>query len=407
LNGGEIGGQRWEAYEAPTGRPIAKAPWSSVRFWLLDISEELRAALDELNTAPPLSLEHIWITASGRALFLDFPLAGKMPPLDVHCAQRFLAQVADAGLDLGTPIPPDAHALIAALKRNTFDRLEFIIGNLTSLSSKPADISRGWRAASLLMLPACFALLGILGAFMVNFDRMRWERAWKNLYPERPNFLDVSQTYIGRAEDNENSEDTQLARAYLVTHFADVITNQTFWSNPQLAAALGAHERELLRKAVAGPVPAANVASEAERVVPRWIVKEERQARRIPLGLFFGAILLGLVCVGIAELIAAVIFRRSFALNLFGIAVVDACGQLATRPRLLSRWLVGTLPGLAIFFWGMAVLVQNGTLAFFHLAASVAWLCGGTIVAVAIGFAILNPSGGMADRIAGTRLVPK
>ncbi|HKQ40483.1 MAG TPA: protein kinase, partial [Verrucomicrobiae bacterium] len=84
LNGGQIELQRWEAYEAPTGGPISKASWSSVRFWLLDLAEELRAALEERSTAPALSLQHVWMTAAGRALFLDFPTPTETSPLDMN-----------------------------------------------------------------------------------------------------------------------------------------------------------------------------------------------------------------------------------------------------------------------------------------------------------------------------------
>src|SRR5439155_4143019 len=73
LNGGQLASQRWEAYEAPTGGPLRPATWSRVRFWLLDLAEELAPAIDEPVTGAPCLLDHVWITAAGRALLLDFP----------------------------------------------------------------------------------------------------------------------------------------------------------------------------------------------------------------------------------------------------------------------------------------------------------------------------------------------
>ena len=405
LNAGQTESRRWEAYEAPTGGPMSKAPWSSVRFWLLDVAEELRVALDDPKTAPPLSLDHLWVTASGRALFVDFPLPAQTKPLDINASQSFLAQVAETTLDPTSPVPPDATGFIGALKRHAFDRPEFVVGNLSSLTSKPAEITRGWRAMSLLMLPAFFMLLGIFGAGMFNFENIRWERAWKSLHPDRPHFLHAAQSYLGLAEENDE-RDMELARAYLVSHFSDVITNEAFWSNADLVSSLGTDERKLLRDAVARPAPETSIVQEAERVVPRWIAKEDRKARRISIGIVIGVLIFGIVCIGAVELIA-VAFRRSFVLNLFGIAVIDAHGKLATRMRLLGRWAVGALPMLAFAALGMSVLEEDGTLAFLGMASSILGICVSVLVAGVIAYAIRNPSRGVADRIARTYLVPK
>ncbi|HKQ40207.1 MAG TPA: hypothetical protein VJ063_19195, partial [Verrucomicrobiae bacterium] len=318
----------------------------------------------------------------------------------------FLAQVADAALDPSLPPPPDAKAFLGALKRKAFDRPEFVVGNLTTLVSKPAEITPRWRAMSVLMLPACFVLLGIFGAGMFNFERIRWDRTWKSLYPDRPHFLDAAQSYIELAEENDQTNDIELARAYLVTHFADVITNETFWSNPDLVSTLGEHERKLVREAVARPAPARDVVQEAERVVPRWMAKKESQARRLPLGVSAGVFLFSVISVGLVELIAA-IFRRSFVLNLFGIVVVGADGQLATRKRLLARWAVGTLPILAAFVAGMVALVKSGTLVFLQDATSILGIGTAALMIAAIAYAIRRPSHSLADRIARTYLVRK
>jgi hypothetical protein len=405
LNGGQTDSHRWEAYEAPTGGVLSKAHWSSVRFWLLDLAEELRAGIEEPATAAPLGLDRVWITGAGRAMLLDFPTTTS-DVLDIATMQSFLAQVADAALDPAYPASLDGKAFIAALKRQTFDRAEFVIGNLSVLVSKPAEVVPAWRAMSLLFLPACFALLGILGAGMFNFESIRWERSWKSLYPDRPSFLHAAQIYLGLAEEGDETNDVQLARAYLVTHFSDVITNQAFWSNPDLAASFGQPERELLQQALT-PTPAPNVVQEAEGVVPGWIQKQERQARRIPIGVFVGVLLFGLVCIGLIEFIAALLFRRSFVLNLFGIAAVDRRGDLATRLRLLGRWAIGSLPALLIFFAGFVILAGDGTLPFLAAARSAFGISVTFLVAAAVAYAIRHPSRSLADRLARTFVVPK
>jgi hypothetical protein len=402
LNGGQIESKRWEAYEAPSGGPFAKAPWKSVRFWLLDLAEELRAALDEPATAPPLALDRIWITSSGRAMLLDFPSAPPTP-LNTNIMQTFLAEFADVSLDSASPPPPDAKAFISALKRPAFDRPEFVLGNLSSLVSKRAELAPIWRAASLLFLPALLALFGILVGCWVNFDRIRAERAWKAAYPDRPSFLDAARAYT----EQEDQKDLQLGRAFLIAHFSDVITNQAFWSNPALAASFGEAERKLIQQAVTQPTPEPGVMQEAERVVPGWIQKEDRQARRIPIGFFIGTLLFGLVCIRLVEFIASAFFRRSFVLNLFGIAVVDATAQLATRGRLLVRWALGSLPALLVLIVGTLILLIDGTLAFLAAVTGALGIMALILVTAAIVYSVKHPSRSIADRMARTYLVPK
>ena len=404
LNGGQTESQRWEAYEAPTGGPVTNAPWSSVRFWLLDLAEEIAAAIEEPATAPNLSLDRVWITADGRAMILDVPAPSAKTHIEIKAAQTFLAQVAE---HVTGPVPPEARGFIQALRRHAFDRAEFIIGNLSTLVRKRADVAPAWRAMSLLMLPACFALLGIFGAGMATFERIRWERAWKNAYPDKPSFLHAAEIYIGHAEDADQTNDLALARAFLVTHFTDIITNQTFWSNAELVSRFGADERQLLHRAVKSTTPDPNTVAEAERTMPRWIANEDRQARRIPIGIFIGMFLFGLVLIGLIELIASLVFRRSFVLNLFGITVIDASGQLATRVRLLARWAIGTLPVLAVFLFAMLVLIDDGTLAFLRIAGGVVGISAGILIIAATAFAVGHPARGLADRLAGTHLVPK
>jgi uncharacterized RDD family membrane protein YckC len=81
LQGGEQGNDRWDAFEAVTGAPlteIAKDPermkWQESRHWLLDLCEELAAALADGTLPEVLSLSQVWITRSGRLKLLDMPL---------------------------------------------------------------------------------------------------------------------------------------------------------------------------------------------------------------------------------------------------------------------------------------------------------------------------------------------
>jgi len=98
LQGGEQGNDRWDAFEAVVGAPLTEiarqpggASWHEGRFWLLDLSEELAAAVSDATLPQQLSLDQVWIARGGRLKLLDSPLtqygttAGAGPaPCRVH-----------------------------------------------------------------------------------------------------------------------------------------------------------------------------------------------------------------------------------------------------------------------------------------------------------------------------------
>ena|SRR2546426_719310 len=74
-------GECWDAYEAPSDGPLLSLlsesqPWRAVRYWLLDLAEELEAASKDQSFAGTLALDRVWVTAEGRAMLLDFPGPG-------------------------------------------------------------------------------------------------------------------------------------------------------------------------------------------------------------------------------------------------------------------------------------------------------------------------------------------
>jgi len=82
----------WDAYDAPAGMPFLQRtsspqPWAAVRPWLVDIAEEITAAIDD-GTLPPISLAHLWNTAEGRVKIIDFPVTA-METADPSAGEGF------------------------------------------------------------------------------------------------------------------------------------------------------------------------------------------------------------------------------------------------------------------------------------------------------------------------------
>ncbi|MGH7194955.1 MAG: hypothetical protein ACREJM_15690, partial [Candidatus Saccharimonadales bacterium] len=77
LQGGESGNRCWDAFEAVFGAALTDVvrcgggQWHQSRLWLLDLAEELTAAIADGTLPPSLSLEQVWITRGGRVKLLD------------------------------------------------------------------------------------------------------------------------------------------------------------------------------------------------------------------------------------------------------------------------------------------------------------------------------------------------
>jgi hypothetical protein len=158
----------WDAYEAVAGQPLvsllhAPQPWKSVRFWLLDLAEELDAVRLDGSSPDTFGLDRVWITADGRAKLLDFPAPGKYGAVAKNSnpsAQQFLSQVAYAGLAGRTPseanetvpqIPMPLFARAFLQKLPAVPDLPSVLAQLRPLLDKPAEVSSGQRRGLMYM----------------------------------------------------------------------------------------------------------------------------------------------------------------------------------------------------------------------------------------------------------------
>ena len=79
--------EHWDAFEAPSGRPLlaAREPvdWPTLRMWLMDVADELVAAEGD-GTLPEVSLAQVWLRDDGHVALLDFhhPLARQDNPTE-------------------------------------------------------------------------------------------------------------------------------------------------------------------------------------------------------------------------------------------------------------------------------------------------------------------------------------
>jgi len=291
----------WDAYEATQGSPFSslveggqRVPWSTLRHWLHDLASELWDATGDQTLPGELSLDHVWITADGRAVLLDEPWPGagtpdeRIPVRDVAGQQRFLNAVAACVESTGLPL--HARGVLQNLQEGKFEKLSFLTGTLRGLLDRPAEVSRGIRAGSIFILPLYVWIAVVVGR-----------------YHDKP------------------------------------------WNDPAEIVAVSA-------LAVLGVIALI-------------------QLLELP-------------------------FRSTAGHTIFRLAVVNAQGRRAGRATLLRRWAIVWLP-LFVPMLFAALLIQAGRPApalIGALAVLVLWLSGAV-------YAVIHPSRGLHDRLAGTWVV--
>lgn len=436
---------QWDAYEAVEGAALvelARRPqrWRAVRFWLLDLAREGEVALKQMDAPPPIGLDRIWISRSGHAVWLEFPVPSAQgataDPVETltepQDLQNFLARLARQALEtkpplqpaagksnveIAAPIPLPAHTFLSSLARGTLREPEYIIGNLESLAGRPAEITRARRVWTLVLAPAAVLLLSLLAVALFLFEELHWRRNWANAYPDKASLAVVAALYLEAVSSEQaglkSGKDNEIIRAYLVRHYGPILTNQAFWANEDLASDYLLGQRDLLTLAVtAHRPPAPEILAEAERTVPPMISQQEQMTRQIPF-VFVASFPLATPWLwALVELASALIAGKCRLPHLLGIGVVNRRGAPASRLRLFWRWMVVWIPMLTYSFLVFAGWIAHrltlgthapgagsGLLGQFLLAAGAAGLLG------VLAWAVWKPERGLADRLAGTWLV--
>jgi len=186
---GEQAAERWDAFLAPTGCPLAalaaergQFSWPEFRPILADLCGELQASCTEGSLPPALAPSQLWITPEGGVQLLSIPLDSALEASNGVAEQAspgnagadpekrvlaFLGEVTALALEgklrprgcppvlLQAPIPLQAATLLNRLPglRQTIpanDTLEQFQADLLATQDAPAEISRWMRTQHLL-----------------------------------------------------------------------------------------------------------------------------------------------------------------------------------------------------------------------------------------------------------------
>lgn len=411
ISGRRSEAENWDAYEAPGGKPLtaligAPQPWGHVRYWLLDLANEIATAEKDGTLPPVLGLDRIWITGDGRAKLLDLQAPGSEASVAVP-PSAFLDCVARAalggGADLRVPIPLHARRFLEAMP--ALPSAEAVVGNLKPLLHHVASVTRRRRAA---LVAGCLVLPILLTVFGLFLDRVM-EHLWRT-QPEISEMAELlNHRRVARMRllpKSEASVDDRSLEIYIASHYRHAITNPAIWQSFYANRMITGTDRLFCEQSVvAHPEPTAEEIAAAKVAAQQVLRSPERRAeeakiRREPWFPLACGVSVHYFLVAIPAVVAAAVFRSGLAMLVCGVAVVRSDGLPASRLRAFCRSLIAWGPFLVFPFLWMGIAAKGGdpSVSGYALAAGVAAL---SAVSVAL------RGRGLQDRIAGTCLVPR
>jgi len=438
LAGKRVVGQCWDAYEAPSGSPLVHLlketqPWQRVRYWLVDLADELAIGVKEQSLPAVLALDRVWVTPEGRAKLLDFSAPGvqehgpwsELSPLagdDPASTRPFLNQVVVAALEgravepeeacgraVAVPLPLHAKRVLDELPR--IEGPEHFARRLKPLLGRTASVSRTRRLG---LLATCFAPLVLfagvfaLGLFMTQ--------QWLDRHPDVASLrhclhrMEKFERAGGPADGNQEQQ-LRALEIYVAGRFGGTFSDPAIKSSPFAAGLFTPNQRMIAKRTVAKhPDPSEEEVTKAAaqlqpflKEIPAGLPGLFGGPIPIPLPVFIISIALGnfLVLMVIPSMICALLFRGGLLMYIFGIEVVTKNGFRASRLRTLWRSLVTWSPCVLLLMLVVFLAEVAGLEKTWSLCLSLA------VLIVIIAWSAWMPRRGIPDRIAGTYPVPR
>jgi hypothetical protein len=437
LSGRRTSTERWDAYEATDGQPLHEAtrtpqPWSRVRHWLSDLSGEMAAGTKD-GSLPPLTIDRIWIGTDDRARLLDWPppsppspgapepASAGLRPTDSTGAQRFLYGIVAGALrgvhpdqarnePLAMPLPLPARALLDALRHGSAESLDAVHAQAETQLRNPATVTARRRATQIgvcALVPLFFPVVTIGAIFLMQRSQTTDPKAYElqalvgqlsGIEKREPNLTDTQR------------EQRELIEIYLAEHLRDEVEDAGLVARrfPMANRAKG-DEAALAARAVAKhPTRTPDQVKRADAAVAKILAQQTSRLSQfvtpralINLTLIMAAF--GSAFVGVLAAIGSLAARGGFTFRPFGAALVRKDGKNASRLRALIRVLAAWSPVPVVCYLvakgSNPVDVSTGR-ALLEAAIFLVFIAGAV-------WAILHPTRGIQDRIAGTWIVPR
>jgi len=421
--GGQSATPAWDAFEAPRGAPFTTMasrplPWRVVRQWLADLAGEL-AACEASGEAVTFTPDHVWITAAGRAMLLDFPPPGVHPVnSDMAAApklraQRLLLDVAYTALHgtaahtdrrewNGSPLSPAGTALLDALKatepQRAQDLLHLALRALTGATAVPR-----WSRA----VPGVLLCVPLVLVVIVSSTLSRAVGTELTIGVDTSDVPLYNTLVTIDALDRMGVVSTDPRR-----HALEVYCARRYEGLEARAASFGgalapyrANARDIGRRHPVGPV------SELESAVAMIGCDDLYRLNTTPIvpppvAMLMLPVLATPIIAAAGALAVALAFamRGGMLLTLLRLVVVDSAGRRVTRLRSALRALVTWAPVFAL------LAIHNEVLRAMAARDLDGWLMAGLLLTFAsvttMACAIAVPSRGLPERLCRTWILP-
>ena len=362
--------EHWDAFEAPSGRPLlaAREPvdWPTLRMWLMDVADELVAAEGD-GTLSEVSLAQVWLRDDGHVALLDFhhPLARQDKPHGTGRARagpsagrrRRLCDVADARSRCVPPVRADTHRRVATRRR---DRC-----------TAGARATRGPRryARPGHPCPTCSsdrpvvsAPRGMMTASLVAMPAMRTMRT-----AEHANMLQWLDALITPAPGSRllDPDLHQDAERYVAERFRASLSDEQFWRTFTAQRDRQAIRHDVARRLLARyPADAQSLPELSARLAPE-IERADQASRQIADSaegfvsfVIATSVALVTALLMIGHIVSSLLVPGGVVTRFNGLAVVTADGHPLSRARSLCRVLLAWSPAL---LWFIALAASRRT----------------------------------------------
>jgi uncharacterized RDD family membrane protein YckC len=441
--GRRAAGENWDAYESPLGeslssrleRPVA---WSVLQAWMLDLTGELISGQADGTLPTVLSATSLWVTSGDSILVPESAghsdASGSDAERSLACVKSVLALIHVAA---GTHAPLPRYATRAIAEAKNASSVDSIHALFKSTLGRPLSISRvrrGGLVAATIAAVVVFPTAGILPLRQA----MKTDLDGRKLSGLLQFISDSSHAIPDSLKPKKAKKSTGL-----LTNFNNALTKTGWFPSDTGLNALSAEQyREQSRLAqiyVAGML-APRIRSKqntslfggspkdvhlAESILKKYPTVDSvelRSARALvdstwhanPPGVsvdllvkVVGAVLFVFFPWFIAScaILIALIARRGALMRGFGLDIVTAKGEPAGRVRILVRNIVTWSPVLYPFALYAAIVAATPATA--NLVMEGAGVLCLIFLAAAVWLGIRTPERGIADRVAGTYLVPE
>jgi uncharacterized RDD family membrane protein YckC len=403
--------ENWDAFESPDGEPFLSnrtpVPWTTMKIWLQDLTNELQAAVRE-QSLPKLSLDRVWIRSDGRLVLLEFPAASAAmsePSLTpVQLLSAVATQCLSQDMSAAGPVPLKARSTILGWSGPDAPALEQAHEDVREFSSVPDRVSKWRRAVPIALafspfLLIAFSMVIVLPGFTRNEEISRLFGLFTATNPAVQSRManPVYRTAVER---------------YLAGQYGSSFRDDTFWNNPatqsaglkpfrELAAEITARHPSVSSEEVAQA--AATIAVDLERIKSKWGPNAEF---RIALAVVS---MLLMVVVGLS-LISAAILPGGVTMRMLGLAAVRRDGMEIGHIRSVIRAFMAWFPTIVFSWFVFVVIISSSRPDEAFTLSTMQWLgLGVTLILPVIGaiWTITHPTRGLHDRVMRTWVVPR